>query len=132
LHGASFVQPARPHPSGSIVSSSQRQQRCIRSIRFSYAPSSPDTIWNGSMSLADAIFAALGMTGAACVIAGIIQRHAPRGYEGPDGFRFGEQVREIHTPSQLTHRQPGSISERSGKGDEAAFHTTAITTEVDQ
>ncbi len=33
-----------------------------------------------------------------------------------------DPVRKIHTPSQLTHRQPGSISERSGKGDEAAFH----------
>jgi len=41
-----------------------------------------------------------------------------------------EQVREIHTPSQLTHRQPGSISERSGKGDEAAFHNPTDATEV--
>ncbi len=79
------------------------------------------------MSLPDAIFAALGMTGAACVIAGIIQRHAPRGYETSEGFSFGEQIREIHTPSQLTHRQPGSISERSGKGDEAAFHEDVST-----
>lgn len=74
------------------------------------------------MSIADAPLILFGLTGAACVISGIIQRNAPRGFEGPDGFRFGEQVREIHTPSQLTHRQSSRISERSGKGDEAAFH----------
>ena len=65
---------------------------------------------------------ALAIAGLVLVIAGAVMRCAPLGWEDRNGFHLGQPIAPIHTPSQLTHRQPGSISERSGKGDEAAFH----------
>lgn len=42
-----------------------------------------------------------------------------------------QQISEVNTPSQLAHSQPGSISERAGKGD-GFDHEPNNATEVGQ